>query len=169
MPNELQEITDRLALRQLVEDYAHGCDRRETGAVARLFTEDGRLAKIGVAGQPTTETRGRAAIEVLLDGLRRYDATTHFLGQQSVIVDKDTARGETYCLAHHIYRNDGDWYNRVMGIRYLDTYRRQDARWRFEDRRLVVDWIEYRPMGSLSVAPPWAREGDAAISRPPSS
>jgi hypothetical protein len=82
-----------------------------------------------------------------------------------VAIDGDTARGETYCLAHHLYDHEGQPYNRVMAIRYLDTFRRQSSRWQIADRRLVIDWIEYRPMGSLSVAPTWARSADAACIR----
>ncbi|MEX1146543.1 MAG: nuclear transport factor 2 family protein, partial [Acidimicrobiia bacterium] len=40
----MDEPADRAALRQLVEAYAHGVDRREPEAVAALFCEDGVLA-----------------------------------------------------------------------------------------------------------------------------
>jgi hypothetical protein len=36
----------------------------------------------------------------------------------------------------------------VMAIRYLDDYSRSPAGWLFAQRRLYVDWTEYRDMGS---------------------
>jgi hypothetical protein len=143
------QLADRLALRQLVEDYARGCDRRESLAVAGLFTEDGRLVQHregAEADPPASDTRGRAAIAELIEGLGRFEVTTHFLGQQSLTFDGDTAQGETYCLAHHLYRRDGERRNRVMSIRYLDRYRREGPGWRFTERRLAVDWVEDRPL-----------------------
>ena len=143
------QFLDRLALRQLVEDYARGCDRRQPVAVAGLFTEDGRLIRHregAEAEPPASDTRGRAAIAELIDGLARYEVTTHFLGQQSLTLDGDTAQGETYCLAHHVYGREGERRNRVMSIRYLDRYRREEPGWRFAERRLAVDWVEDRPL-----------------------
>jgi hypothetical protein len=45
-----------------------------------------------------------------------------------------------------VYEEDGvrrDW---VLAIRYLDRYVRSDDGWRIEDRHLVVDWLEDRPL-----------------------
>jgi len=75
----------------------------------------------------------------MLAGLARYDATTHFLGQ-STTIEVDRAIGETYC--------------------------RRDGRWFFEDRSLIVDWIEYRPMAGPGIAPPWARRVDESYVTP---
>jgi len=38
-----RDANHRLELRQLVEAYASGCDRRDFEAVVGLFTEAGRL------------------------------------------------------------------------------------------------------------------------------
>jgi uncharacterized protein (TIGR02246 family) len=147
MSADVQELVDRLALRHLVEAYARGADRRDAEGMAALFTEDGRLAiydgQPGTA-EPTADRHGRAAIAAAMTGLNRYEVTTHLLGQQTVELDGDRATGETYCLAHHLSHRDGTRENRVMSIRYLDTYVRADGRWLIEERLLAVDWIETR-------------------------
>ncbi len=147
MSADAQELLDRLALRRLVEAYAHGADRRDAQGMAALFTEDGRLAiyegQPGTA-EPTTERRGRPDIASAMKGLNRYEVTTHLLGQQSVDIDGDRATGETYCLAHHVSTRDGTRENRVMSIRYLDHYVRSDGRWLIDERVLAVDWVETR-------------------------
>ncbi|HVX19795.1 MAG TPA: nuclear transport factor 2 family protein [Acidimicrobiales bacterium] len=165
----VRELADRAALGDLVRAYASGCDRRDPAAVTATFTEDGRLAKCADpsgTGPATVEWRGRPAIAGVIAGLDRYAVTTHFLGQQAVAVDGDRATGETYCMAHHHYVHDGAWFDRVMAIRYFDHYRRAGGRWLIEDRRLVVDWVAYRPVGDPAMAPPWSVEQDAASRRP---
>ena len=128
-------MADREALRDLVEAYASGVDRRRPEDVASLFTDDGELTYRG------RTTVGTADLTQAFRFLERYDVTTHFLGQQTVTLDGDRATGEVYCLAHHLTVDD----NYVMSIRYQDVYARTTAGWRFASRELVVDWEEHRP------------------------
>jgi uncharacterized protein (TIGR02246 family) len=144
-------LGDRLALRQLVEAYARCVDRLELSGVAALFTVDGVLSVH--PGDPATTTassrhEGRDAITAGLQSLRRYEVTTHVLGQQSLWFSDDGATGETYCLAHHIRADPGGRVDRTMAIRYQDTYAHHDGAWRFAIRRLAVDWVDERPMSS---------------------
>jgi hypothetical protein len=149
----------RAEIAQIARTYARGMDRHDAASIAALFTADGRLAlydgEPGEGAEPTHEWRGPAQIEDALHrGRARYSATTHFLGQQTLTPDGDAYAGETYCLAHHIYERDGRPHNRVMSIRYHDRYVHDGGRWRIAERRLAVDWIEYRPLGSLELDGP---------------
>lgn len=164
MVNPVEASEDLQAIYQLVLDYASGCDRREPAKVARLFADDGALVKYAGPtdeGQPVLDARGPSAIEATLQGLSLYASTMHFIGQHSATVSGDRAEGETYCLSHHIYKSDGRPYDRVMAIRYRDFYVKTDSSWQFQERRLLLDWIDYRPMGPIDVAPEWGREADA--------
>jgi hypothetical protein len=141
------EVRDRLELRALVEAYAHHADRHEPEAIAALFTEDGRLTvSDGQPGNapPTVERVGRAAIIDSMRNLDRYSVTTHFLGQQTVVLEGNRATGETYCFAYGVSDADGARSVDVMSIRYLDRYVRQDEGWLIEGRALAVDWTETR-------------------------
>lgn len=140
-------IADRLALRDLVETYAHGADRRKPDLIASLFTPDGRLVVQRDPGaEPITRT-GRDQIAKAMTGLERYLATQHLVANQLVRVDGDTAQGETYCSAHHIYDDEsGVRRNRVMAVRYHDDYVRTAEGWRIATRRLTCDWVEDRPL-----------------------
>ena len=144
---EVDDLVAREALRRVVERYAQGVDRRDPHAVAALFTEDGALEIYD--GDPDTiepqrVRRGREEIATALERLDRYEVTTHFLGQQSVDLDGDRARGETYCLAHHLYTADGVRRDHVLSIRYLDDFRREDSEWLIARRRLAIDWSDER-------------------------
>jgi hypothetical protein len=138
---EVQDLLDRDALRRLVEAYATAVDHREPVVAAGCFLPEGRLT---VSNGPPLE--GRDAIVGALGRLERYEVTAHLLGHSNHVVDGDRASGESWCRAHHVYEDGGvrrDW---VMEIRYLDRYVRGDDGWRIEDRHLVVDWLEDRPL-----------------------
>ncbi|MSO59932.1 MAG: nuclear transport factor 2 family protein [Ilumatobacteraceae bacterium] len=144
-------LVDRVALRTLVETYAHRVDRREFPSLVSLFTPDGKLS--GYSGQPIGQAAdyeriGHAQIERAMQGLLKYDITNHSLSQQMILfdpIDPDKASAETYCYAQHLYSDNGRW-NRIMSIRYLDKYERIAGVWLIADRRLATDWIEIRPV-----------------------
>ncbi len=149
----MDELRDRVAIRELVEAYAHGVDRLDPESVAALFCEDGVLEIYEGDPdrvQPDRVRTGRREIADALAGLSRYAVTTHFLGQHSVQLDGDVATGETYCMAHHITDADGERRDKVLSIRYLDHFRRLDAQWRIELRRLAVDWSDHRVLPPAS-------------------
>ena len=95
--------------------------------------------------QQCTLTR-RANLRPVFEDLQQYEATTHFNGQSTVRLNGDAATGESYCLAHHVQAHDGRRSLMVASIRYLDTFTKQAGRWLFAERRLMVDWIETRPL-----------------------
>ncbi|GAA3724099.1 aldo/keto reductase [Streptomyces tremellae] len=80
--------------------------------------------------------------------LETCDHTTHFNGQTTLAfdpADPDLATGESHCLAHHVWTEDGTRTLLVMSIRDLDTFARREGRRLFVDRRLVIDWTDKRP------------------------
>jgi hypothetical protein len=144
-----QHFADRIALRALVENYARGADRRDGDLVAAQFVPDGRILIFDQGERspaPTRQLIGRGEIGPAMLKLKRYEITTHFLGQQTVEIDGDAATGETYCMAHHVSGEGTERNNFIMSIRYLDQYQRVDDRWYFVERRLMCDWTERRPM-----------------------
>jgi len=140
--------TDEAALRGLVEAYASGVDTRCYDAVAALSTADGVLATSSTPGGGVErETVGREAIARALHGLDRYEATLHVVANHATSVDGDRATGETGCLAHHVVRgDDGGCTDRVLAIRYHDTFERTATGWAISRRELRLLWIERRPV-----------------------
>ncbi|MCF2525761.1 nuclear transport factor 2 family protein [Yinghuangia soli] len=140
-------IADRLALRDLVETYAQGADRRRPEQVASLFLPEGRLVVERDPGAEPIVRTGPAQIAKAMTGLDRYIATMHVVANQLVAIDGDRAEAETYCTAHHIYDDEsGVRRDRVMAVRYEDVYVRTPDGWRIETRRLNCDWVEDRPL-----------------------
>ena len=142
-----EEAADRLAIRELVEAYAHCADRRDAKGQMSLFTADTHFVVFMNAKdrKPTWELRSRDALAPVFADLNKYDATTHFIGQSTIFsLTGEKAIGETYCLAHHVTAAEEKRHLMIASIRYLDTFVKQDGDWLFAERRLYVDWTEDR-------------------------
>jgi hypothetical protein len=145
---------DRLALRELFDEYAHCADRRDAEGQKALFTEDTRFAVYmgGEGTDPTYVLEGREALTPVFDDLNRYEATTHFNGQSTVTLDGNRATGESYTIAHHVYSEDGARKIMIASLRYIDTFTKIDGRWYFAARDLMLDWSETRSMAEVTAA-----------------
>src|SRR4029077_18265821 len=144
-----EEVADRLAIRELVEAYAHCADRREAKAQMSLFAADTHFVVFMNAKdpKPSMELHTREALAPVFADLNRYDATTHFVGQSTIFtLAADRATGEAYCLAHHVTVKGGKRSLMVASLRYLDTFVKIDGAWLFAERLLYVDWLEERAL-----------------------
>jgi SnoaL-like domain len=144
-----EEAADRLAIRELVEAYAHCADRRDANGQMALFTADTHFVVYMNAKDPTPsqELHSRDALAPVFADLNKYDATTHFVGQSTILtLTADRATGEAYCLAHHLTVDDGKRRVMLASLRYLDRFVKIDDSWLFRERRLYVDWLEERPL-----------------------
>ena len=142
------EAADRLAIRELVDAYAHCADRRDAKGQMALFTEDTHFVVYMDTRnpEPTQDLHGRETLAPVFGALNAYAATMHFNGQSTVELDGDRATGESYCLAHHLsVCRDGQRTMMIASIRYLDEFVKQDDEWLFAERRLMVNWTETRP------------------------
>jgi ketosteroid isomerase-like protein len=143
------EAADRLAIRELIEAYAHCADRRDAKGQMSLFTADAHFVVYMNAKDPTPsmELHSREALAPVFADLNKYDATTHFVGQSTVLtLTSDRGTGESYCLAHHVTVDGGKRRLMLASLRYLDTFVKMNGVWLFAERRLYVDWLEERAM-----------------------
>ena len=141
------EAADRLAIRELVEAYAHCADRRDAKGQMSLFTADTHFVVYMNAKDPTPsqELHSRDELAPVFAYLSKYDATTHFVGQSTLFtLTADRATGEAYCLAHHVTLDGGRRRLMVASLRYIDTFVKKDGEWLFAERLLYVDWFEER-------------------------
>ena len=120
-----EEAADRLAIRELVEAYAHCADRRDAKGQMALFTADTHFVVYMNAKdpKPSQELHSREALAPVFADLNQYDATTHFVGQSTIFtLNGDRATGEAYCLAHHVTVDGEKRRLMVASLRYLDTF-----------------------------------------------
>jgi hypothetical protein len=141
------EAADRLAIRELVEAYAHCADRRDAKGQMSLFTTDTHFVVYMNAKdpKPSQELHSREALAPVFADLNKYAATMHFVGQSTILtLTADRGTGEAYCLAHHLTVEGAKRRLMVAALRYYDTFARMDGAWLFAERLLYVDWIEER-------------------------
>src|SRR5260221_1379878 len=143
------EAADRLAIRELVEAYAHCADRRDAKGQMALFTADTHFVVYMNAKdpKPSQELHSREALAPVFDDLNKYAATMHFVGQSTILtLTGDRATGEAYTLAHHLTVEGGKRRLMIAALRYDDTFVKNDGAWLFAERKLYVDWIEERDL-----------------------
>jgi len=143
-----EEAADRLAIRELIDAYAHCADRREAEGQKALFTEDMHFVVYmnGEGTEPTDDLHGREQLTPVFAALNQYEVTMHFNGQSMVTLDGDRATGDTYCIAHHVF-SDGERKIMVAYLRYLDTFVKQDGNWLFAERNLYLEFSDTRALG----------------------
>ena len=145
----LAEAADRLAIRELVEAYAHCADRRDAKGQMALFTADAHFVVYMNAKdpEPSQELHSREALGPVFADLNKYAATMHFVGQSTILtLTADRGTGEAYCLAHHLTIEAEKRQLMIAALRYYDTFVKVDGSWLFAQRQLYVDWIEGRAL-----------------------
>ena len=144
-----EEAADRLAIRELVEAYAHCADRRDAKGQMALFTSDTHFVVFmnAKAPKPSMELHSREALAPVFADLNKYAATTHFVGQSAIFtLTADQATGEAYTLAHHVTIDGEKRRLMLASLRYDDTFVKIDGAWLFAERKLYVDWMEERAL-----------------------
>jgi len=137
-------VEDEASLRRLVARYTVAADKVRPAETASLFTVSGAIlihdySPGAPAEEPSRAWVGREEIAAGIRGLaERFDRTAHVLGQSLFHPDGTGACGETYCVAHHLYSPAGYPVDRVLVLRYLDRFEREDC-WRFAERRLRIE------------------------------
>ena len=144
-----EEAADRLAIRELIEAYAHCADRRDAKGQMALFTPDAHFVVYMDAKDPapSQELHSREALAPVFADLNQYAATMHFLGQTTILtLSSNRGKAETYCMPHHLTINGENRRLMIAALRYYDTFAKMDGTWLFAERKLYVDWLEKREL-----------------------
>jgi SnoaL-like domain len=137
-----------MELRTLVDTYAAALDDGDFERWASLFVAEGEF--VGFPSQdesrsPAVDFRGREElVRGIAEVLDVYERTFHFVGNHICEVNGRLGTGETYCLAHHLFEENGEDMDRVLLLRYTDEYVRRPDGWRFRSRRAHTQWTELR-------------------------
>ena len=143
------QAADRLAIRELVEAYAHCADRRDAKGQMSLFTAESHFVVYMNAKdpKPSQGLHSREALAPVFADLNKYAATMHFVGQSTILtLTADRGTGEAYCLAHHLTIQGEKRQLMIAALRYYDTFVKAEGGWLFAERLLYVDWIEERAL-----------------------
>lgn len=140
------EPVDLLAIQQLIYRYADAVDRRDSEQLATCFANE-----VTIIG-PGFELPGKGAEvagQITASLSASYLWTMHNVHNFLYTVDGNVGRGTTYCVASHVYRQDGqtlklDWY-----VRYHDELVKVGGQWRIRRRRLEVSYSTTQPVAAV--------------------
>jgi len=128
----LQRLLDKEAIREASLRYTRGIDRHDDEIFASAYHE-GAIDDHGAYIGPY---EGFIHHANTVHGLY-WDVHHHFITNQTIDLDGDTAHVETYFLA--ALRRKGGPVDMVGG-RYVDRFERRDGRWAVADRVCLVEW-----------------------------
>lgn len=140
--DQLQRLTDRAEIEELVALYVHALDTLDADAYASVFTDD------AVYETPMGVYEGRAAIRAIVTSLQESRARAeaagteplalyHVMSNSSIeLIDEDEARHKSYAQTVSA-REGGQFVVGFMG-RYEDVIVKRDGRWQILSRKLVT-------------------------------
>ncbi len=132
--------SDKQAITELCYYYARAVDRRRFQSLRELMAANCSLTAPGISLTGVEEIiAGMAALD-------QYKSTSHAVYNCLIEVSNDTASGEIYCQASHIYDDEQGVEKKLdWGLRYLDQYQKSNDQWQFTQRQLVIDWTQDLP------------------------
>jgi ketosteroid isomerase-like protein len=149
----LQLLVAKDEIRELVQLYSRGVDRKDIELLKTLYTKDA-TDDHGSHFSGTAE----AYIEFLARSLPHIHVGGHFICNHLIsMIDAVHAEGEVYALAYHfIPDGKGGSVRDVAGVRYLDNYRKEGGRWLFARRVVSFDFRDIKPVPNPAdpAAPP---------------
>jgi hypothetical protein len=142
---------DRLAIRQLVEDWAVYRDARDWKRFAAVWHEPGRMN--------ATWFRGTAAefARVSQEGFDRGVRILHFLGGGSIDVEGDRATAQTKMTITQRAQVEGVECDVVCTGRFYDFFERRQGRWGLVERQPIYEQDRLDPVDPTA-APELDRE-----------
>jgi hypothetical protein len=158
----LDALLAREEIADVVKRLARGTDRLDEALIAACYHPD------GVDDHNAFRGDGAAFARWVMEVLPHFEATMHFVGPPRIRTPwpgtagngLDTAKVDTYCVAHHLSRPDdaGQCSDMVLGLRYVDRFERRDGRWLIAARVCAFDWsytIPFDPARGFQFESTW--------------
>ena len=136
----IQEIADRMALKDLVDTFSNLADTKEIDRQVLLFTEDAEV--ISYQGdKQTSHLKGRKELaERFKDFLDQFTTVYHINGQQTVKIDGNKATGIAYAQVVLVSEKKGKKTILTQGVRYNDEYVKTNGKWLINKRISHFEW-----------------------------
>ena len=129
----MQEIQDKMALRELADHFSNLSDEKKVAEQMELFTDDAEV--VSITGEQVFTVRGKKEIgDAFSNFLALFHTVYHINGQHTATINGDTATGIYYCQVVLIGDRDGKNIGNFSGVRYNDEYVKMDGKWFIKKR-----------------------------------
>ncbi|MEU7143389.1 nuclear transport factor 2 family protein [Nocardia sp. NPDC046473] len=137
---DIQEISDRLEIQDLLVAYSTAIDSRDFGALNEIFVDDAYIDLTAFGGNAGKLTEIQ---EWLAQSLAQFPAFQHLVANPDIRVDGDRATGRVMCLnTIAIPAAAGDPRIAFLGMWYIDEYVRTPQGWRIARRGQEASWTQ---------------------------
>jgi hypothetical protein len=129
---DLQQVSDRLEIEQLLACYVDALDRRDFDAWDDVFTPDAHIDYRATGGIDGDYPRVREWVRQVMQRFPNYQ---HLLGLPAVKVSGDTATSRTACFnPMEVALPGGQSQVMFIGLWYVDRLVRTVHGWRIHER-----------------------------------
>jgi hypothetical protein len=138
-----QEISDRLEIQDLLYRYAELIDGKDFDGLRDVFHEDAHVDYSAFGGSVGDREE---TIAFLKKAMPLFPNTQHLNANLQIRVDGDTGAGRVMCLnPQEMNLPGGGTQVFLLGLWYVDEYRRTDAGWRIYRRSEEKSWVFNTP------------------------
>jgi len=142
LSKKIQDIEDRMAIKNVVDVFSILADQKETQKQTFLFTENG-IVESHVNGQSGMPLTGRKQIGDAFGAfLSNFETVYHINGQQTIDLKGDKASTISYCLVVLIGMESGKKMKTTMGVYYNDDFVKENGHWLISKRTSNFVWQE---------------------------
>lgn len=163
----IQELLDKQEISEVVLRFCRGVDRLDRELIRSAYHDD-------AFDEHGPELSGN--VDDFVDGLMavcrdHYISMCHYVCNQLIELDGDTAYCETYYIGVAKYRIDERVVTANSYARYIDRFERRETGWRIAHRIAVVDAYDEGPRPLPGLHPSLAIQGtrgrtDPVFTRP---
>lgn len=135
-----QELTDRMALKDLVDTFSNLADTKEVEKQVLLFTDSAEVISYH-GSQMSSRLKGKKELAARFKAfLDKFEVVYHINGQQTVKIDGNKASGIAYCQVILVNRENGRKIMTTQGVCYEDEYVCQNGKWLIDKRTSHFEW-----------------------------
>lgn len=138
--NPIEILTEKHALKELVDTFSNLADEKKVAEQGFLFTEDAHVTTY-IGGEVFADMSGREAIvQVFSDFLANFDSVYHLNGQFTVSnLTENSADAINYCHVVLTQKQDGKTLIHNHYVRYNDSYAKVNGTWLI--KRRIADFM----------------------------
>lgn len=142
---DLQQISDKLEIQELLVDYCYAIDFRDWDALDRIFTADAIVDYTEMGGSRGNLAETKA---FLAQAMPIFEAFQHMISTSKITITGDTAEGRT--ILHNpmvipAKEEGGKPHVFFCGLWYRDTFVRTPDGWRISGRHEEKSYTYNQP------------------------